>query len=370
MKKCFFSKILLISFLILFFSLSSIVIASDENANIVESYETNYTFASSDLFLFNANIEMSEIVDGNVFAYGSTVNITGEIYGDLFVFANKLNISEDAIIHGNLFAISNDITISGLISDAYAMSSSSFTLEENSIIARNLNVMSNSVSLFGKVSRDANIYTDNLSFPEDGKGIIVGNLNYTSRNTANIAEGIVGGEIRFSAIEENTTEQIISAINSIITSLLFSFVVIMLSLWISPKFKDNLYNIISKHSFKAFGIGLLVFFATIITAFILLIFTYGYASTIAIAAIGLLILLYSISNTIFSMSISKLITNKFNWNKNVSFVLVSLLFVLILDLIKYIPYVGSPITFITAMIGLGIICINAYKRKDLAESKE
>ena len=366
-------RVLLFFLLMSFFILSSTTMATNEvnteaeGQNVLASYETNYTFASSDLVLFDANIEVTEIVDGNVFAYGGTVNVSGEIYGDLFVFANSLNISEDAIIHGNIFALSSTISFSGIVSDIYALSNS-FTLEKDSIIARNLNIMSDTVSLSGQVSRDANIYTNSLTFADNSQEIIKGNLNYTSDTEATIADGLVTGEINYSPIQTDTKTQILNIVTRIISALLFAFAFIMLSIWIAPKFKDRLSEIISKKSLKAFGIGLLVFFGIIIAAFILLMFTYGFGSSIAVSAIGLLILVYSISNTVFSMSISKLITNKLNWNSNVSFVLMSLLFVLIIELIKYIPYVGAPIAFITAIIGLGMISINSYKRKDLVNS--
>ena len=379
MKKIFNNKVIFIftSIITLFFSLSSIVMATnDVTANsteedILASYETDYSFASSDLLLFDSNIEISQIVDGNVFAYGGTVNVTGEIYGDLVVFSNSLTVSSDAIIHGNIFAISDNITISGLASDIYAFSSSSFTLEKDSIVARNLNVISNSISLFGQVSRDANIYTSSLIFEEDSKEIVKGNLNYMSSNEAAIPEEAITGEIKYTPIQSNSTTatKILNIVFSIISSLLFSFAFIMLSIWITPKFKDRLQDIIPKKTLKAFGIGLIVFFGTIIVSFILILFTYRLATTLGVALIGFLILIYSVSNTVFSMSISKLITNRFNWNKNISFVLISLLIVLIISLIKYIPYIGTPILFITSTIGLGIISINAYKRKDLAHSE-
>ena len=88
-------KILLCTFIIIltFFNLS--VWATDTNSNdimpissnfendvdkILATYETNYEYTSSDLILYDVNVKMSEIVDGNVFAYGSSVDITGEIY--------------------------------------------------------------------------------------------------------------------------------------------------------------------------------------------------------------------------------------------------------------------------------------------------
>ena len=137
----------------------------------------------------------------------------------------------------------------------------------------------------------------------------------------------------------------------------------MILLWINPKFKDNVCEIIAKKSFLSFGIGLLVFFATIIISIILLLFTGGLGASTAVVAIVFLILGYILSSTVFSMALGKLLANKFGFNKNVAYVLLSLLIVLIVNLIRYIPYVGGPIGFIIAMVGLGIICVNAYKRE-------
>ena len=377
-RKCFiiFSLLILLlfAFSVQIFATNANVVSDDEINDIIASYETNYEYTSSDLFLFDSEIEMSEIVDGNVFAYGSSVSITGEIYGDLFVFANSLNIAENAMIYGNVFACANTITVSGIVSDMY-VASSNFSLTENGGIARNLYLTSNTVSLGGQIKRDAYITTENLSIGntlDDGENrseeIIQGDLNYTSGTNFIISEDLVGGEINYTELKTDTSSKIWSVVSSIIMTLLFSFVIIMLALWLTPNFKDRACEIISKKGFFAFVIGIIVFLLAILIAFVLFIFTYGFGVGIAIALIALLILAYSISNTIFSIAIGKVIANKLNLNKNIVFVLFSLLIVLIIKLIGYIPYVGTPITFITAITGLGILCINAYKRKDLVKS--
>ena len=372
-----FSKIILIAFLILFVSLSSVSFATNEvttntvDEDILSSYETNYTFVASDLFLFDANVEISDIIHGNAFVYGGTVNVTGEIYGDLFVIANSLNISKDAVVYGNIFALATNITISGLASDVYAMTSSEFVLDETGYIDRNINLSADSVSLSGQIGRDANLTCNNLSIPESSEEIIGGDLSYTAESEFQIPEGVVSGEISYTApAEVDTSTIILSEISNIISVLLYAFVIIMLTIWIAPKFKDRVCEIISKKGFLSFGIGLLVFFGIIIIAFLLLLFTSGFGAMIAVATVGLLILAFSISNTVFSMAIGKRIANKFNWNGNVAYVLLSLLVVLILELISYIPYVGAPIRFITAIIGLGMISVNAFKRKDLVVSEK
>ena len=338
---------------------------SNEATNdILAVYQTDYEYTASDLFLYDTNIEMSDVVDGNVFAYGSNVKITGEIYGDLFVFADSLEITEDGIVHGNIFTYATNITVSGIVSDIYAISDN-FNLTNSAILARNLYLYTNTASLYGQVSRDAFISCENLSFGDSKNVIIKNNLNYSSKQEAQIPEGAVVGETNYTQVQVNNNNFILSTVLSIIRILIFSFVIIMFSIWLSPKFKDRACKIISTKSLKAFGIGLLTLSMTIIISIILLIFTYGLGISIALALIALLILCLAISNTVFSMSISKLLANKFNFTKNSAFVVLTLLVVLILELVKFIPYIGGLIRFMTAIIGLGILCINTYKRKDL-----
>ena len=378
MKTKLFLKVSLLAFLILFSVFNSFSLAtnisseevtpisdtSEDRVNdILASYETNYTYTSSDLFLYNTNVEMSEIVDGNVFAYGSSVNITGEIYGDLFVITNSLTISKDAVIHGNIFAYATNFSVSGLVSDIYAISNT-FSLEDSAILARGLYLSSNTVSLKGQINRDAHINTDSLELVGENEEI-QGNLQKTTKNSIEIPENAVKGEVKYTAVQTNSGNVVLSIVLSVLKALIFSFAIIMLIIWIAPNFKERASKIIAKKGFNAFGIGLLVFFGTILISFFLLFFTYGFGMSIAATAIGLLILVYTVSNTVFSMSIGKLLANKFNFTKNTSFVLFSLLIVLVLNLVKYIPYIGTPVVFITSIIGIGIISMNAFKRKDL-----
>ena len=375
MKK-FFSRIILFA-LILFLAFSNFAFATNElpanttNEDILTSYETDYEFINSDLFQADVDVEISDIVHGNSFVYGQNVTVTGEIYGDLFVIANSLNIAEDAVVYGNIFALATNITISGLTSDIYAMVASSFTLNDSGYIDRNINLTTDSVSLSGKIGRDVNLTCNNLSISESDEKIIGGDLSYTSSSEAQIPEEVIGGKITYTApVEVDTTALLLSEIYNIISVLLYAFAFIMLTIWIAPMFRDKVCEIISKKGFISFAIGLLIFFGIIIVAILLLLFTSGFGAMIAVSTVGLLVLAFSVSNTVFSMAMGKLVANKFNKNGNVAYVLCSLLVVLILELISYIPYVGGPIRFITAMIGLGIIGLNAFKRKDLITSKE
>ena len=331
----------------------------------------NYLYVGVDVSLKSLMTCIQDISGENIFKpkkFSNDPDGVNKLLDTILCFANSLDIAEEAIIHGSVFTYATDITVSGIVSDIYAMSNN-FSLKEDAILARNLYLNSSNVSLLGQISRDAFINTENLSFENNDKVVVKGNLNYTSKQEAQIPDNSIGGTINYSPIKTNTENLVLSKISSIIKVLIFSFAIIMLSIWIAPNFKDRACEIISKKSFKAFGIGLLVLFGTIIASFILLISTYGFGASIAVFAIVLLILCLVISNTVFSIAIGKLLANKFNFTKNIAFVALALATVLVIELVKLIPYVGGPITFITTIIGLGILCINAYKRKDLVEVK-
>ncbi len=381
MKNNILTKTFLCLFLLLFILFSYTVFASndlvieprtadDPQATLVEN-NTEDTYVNSDQFLFDSIVEVSDNINGNVAIYGSTVTIKGEIQGDLLVIANSLEIAKDAMIYGNVFAYSPEIEISGIVSDVYAVSNN-FILEESGIIGRNLNLISPNITLYGKVSRDANINTSNLSFSEEIKqSVIEGNLNYWSNSELSIPEGVTDGEIKFNQLNTRSTEDVIlSAISSIITSLILSLAVILLSLWISPEFKDRVGMMLKNNSRKSFWIGLLIAFVIIVVSILLLLFSFGLGSTIAVCLLGLLILAFAISNTVFSMAVSKLIVNKFTFKTNTPFILFSLLILLILSLLRYIPYLGTILNIITSIIGLGMIGMNFYKRRILYKVDE
>ena len=255
--------------------------------------------------------------------------------------------------------------------------SSTFSLNNEGLIDRSIYLMANSVSLSGKITRDAYISTQNLSFDKNATNVIGGNLNYSSNNEIQLEDGIVGGEIKFTKIErqsESASDIVWNVISSIISALVFTLVIILISIWFSPDFKDKAAEIISKKNLKAFGIGLLVLFGGILASLIVAFFTYGFGMGIGLFLIALIILAYIVSNSIFSISIGSLIAKKLNKENNVSkekqgktgiFILFALLVALAIDLIGYIPYIGTPIKFITSIIGLGVLCINAYKRKNI-----
>lgn len=64
---------------------------------------------------------------------GDTINVTGQINGDLFVLGNKVIIDENAIIYNNLFVLAKELVINGTVYNLYSLSTD-LTLGQSAII--------------------------------------------------------------------------------------------------------------------------------------------------------------------------------------------------------------------------------------------
>lgn len=383
MKSIFKSKIVL--FMIIFLMLfSTLCMASDiapissstsnEVSNTENSIDETYEFIESDVYKFDKDITIDSIVDGNVFVFGNNITISGEVGGDVFAFGDNVTVTDQAYIHGNIFVFGNRITINGICYDVYA-AGESFTLESKAIISRDLRLAADRTNLNGQVKRDAYISTNELVFPDNAQNIIAGDLNYTSSTEFNIADSIVSGTIAYTpekAKERMSFETIISYVKSIISTLLYSLVVILLVLWLAPNFKEKAGKLLSSKVPLSLGVGLLTSLIIIVGSFAILFITWGLGTGISVAIITMYILTLTISKTVFSMSAAKLIANKSEKikNNNIIFVLLSLLVILVISILELIPFIGGLIGFILSMIGLGIIVLNIISKKKLNNNKQ
>ncbi len=381
MKNTIKTKILLFLFIAML-ALSPICMAnevacmvSDTNTEATsdDSVEGTYVsdYVASDLYLFDDELIVDSIVDGNAFVFGNDVTVSGEIGGDLFAFGSNVTVKDTAYIHGSIFVYAENFEMNGICYDIYS-ASQKFTLNENAIIVRDIRSVAEKIHIYGQIKRDAYITTNELVFPDNATNLIAGNLDYHSDYEFSIKDGIVGGEIKFTQeIQEapTITDTIATHATDIISTLLYSLVIILLTIWMAPKFKEKSALILQKRAPLSLGVGLLASIAISVGSIILLFATLGLGVGISVAAIAIFILALTISKTVFSMAVAKLISKKFKKDNNAIFIGMSLLFVLAISLIELVPYIGGFVGFAVVMIGFGILLLNLIGRKNLEDTK-
>ena len=312
----------------------------------------------------DVSINSDQTINDNVATAGNNVTIKGIINDDLYVAG--ANVTIDGEIKGTLFAAGNIVTINGKVDKDALIAGNVINVNSSSTIARDLFTAGNTITVDGKVGRD--LYTTGaqslLNNEVDGnvkaaigainlgnQAKIKGQLDYSNDKelTFNNKEAIEGGinfnKISTSESSTNTFQQ--QAINWLLSLVQFLLIGLILVL-IIPKWLDQLATNIQNSFWKNLGIGFLILVAVPIAAIICLITIVG-APLMAILT-GIYIFLMYIAKFWVAYYLGKLIgKNKY------SPILTMSIGIFVLQILFFIPIIGSLASFATVLVGLGVI---------------
>lgn len=376
------SKILFCIFLIIIL-ISTVSFATDEvkttgseaEVTSTSSENTESTDDSSeskwkndDLYLFDKDIVIEGVVDGNVFAFGTNVTVKGEICGDLFVFAETLNI-DGGYVYSSIFGFAKTFNMNGIAYDIYA-ASNDFTLTSDAYIYRDLKLLAVNTTINGKIRRNAHIASNNIKFPENTTDTFIGgNLNYTASNELSIPESAVLGDINFTKSAEEEAPSVGSKISSIIfdilTLIVSTLVLTLLSIWLTPKFMEKVSTMKISNIFIALAIGLGVLIGVPVASILVMFTIIGMPTAFALLALYFLIIAFAVGFT--SIVISSFVTKKFNIEGKFKFILIAIASTFIICLLGYIPFVGGLIKFLTIPLALGTVVYNLFRKTSIKE---
>ena len=343
---------------------------SETSEEVEESKTTTIPNTNSFVYENNTNILLNGYVNGNTFLIGQQVTISGYVKGDLFVVTDTLVIESDAEVTGTVFTLAKEIEVQGKVSDIYAFSQE-FTLAESGFVTRDLSLSATTVVFQGKVGRTVNLSANTLSFDEDAKNLIGGDLNYSAPNEAVIPENVVIGTINFekTTVEQPSTAEIISNyLSSFFTVALYSALIIILATFITPNFAKKATCSMTKKSFISALIGIIaIIFIPILSVVLLFttIFTY-----IGLSLLVIYLLVLSIAIAILGMAIGNYFTDKLKNKTKTKFILLSIVSVTVLWILQQLPYVGGYVSIFTVVFGLGIFIHSLFSKKALEEVKE
>lgn len=211
----------------------------------------------ADKFIAGEDLQITELVDGNMFIIGKNVTINQTLVnGNVFIIAENLTMDTETEIYGSLCAIAKEMNVNSRMYDTYLVADK-FNFGYEAIVQRDLRVMASEIILDGRVYRNAFVEADKLTLSDF---LMIGDLNYiaqseaiylkknedgtTEPETTEIPtgdEGIIRGEVKYTQrkkklfdksiaktveeilksnkIDSNTNEE---KIKSIITSYIFN----------------------------------------------------------------------------------------------------------------------------------------------------
>lgn len=346
-----------------------------ETTNVEEEPEIH----EGDLYIFEDNVNMDKLVDGNVYIIGKNVTITGQIAGNLFVMADNLIIGDDTsastyngYVFYNIYALANKATLYSSCYDLY-IAGNDITIENSFYLYRDLKMGATNANVYATIGRNVDTDAGNLNLRKDDTSYatIYGNLNYSSANQIDeeTLNTCVMGEKNYSFLSEDDASAseatpIMTHIENAAVKVIFTICVWLIALWLAPKFFDKAPNLITKKPVRTLGVGLLTLIVTPIILFILLMLII----TLPISLIGILLyaLAISIAFSIVCIAVTYMLKEKLHLDKWYKILAVLISVRILLYLLVLVPFVGGLISFITLILGLGLIMCSF--RKDKADN--
>ena len=355
-------KSILFFALVLVVLLSSVVFAdnetpitkADNEAGIMlvdENLEATSNVVSKTLYLANSSVTIDYPVEGNVFVMAQDLTISGNISGNVFALAQ--NLETTGSINSTLFVCAENVTIDGTVSNVFSMSSR-LTINNNARVMQDITAGGSTLKLGGTVGRNANFAFDEIYVSDSA--VILGNLSYSSRAAA-ISEDIVSGTTSFKPIEEVKIEPkdiIKEKLNDLYTLLVVSLVIVLIVVYAMPKFADKEQKIVENKLAATFGYGALALILVPFVCLLLFCTILGILPSIVLLLVYLFIIM-QVATPLVAIAIAKIICQKINKNTKGFTLLFSMLLVFAIWVLELIPVLGSIVSLLTAILGLGII---------------
>ena len=335
---------------------------TDEVREIIPKGETiaENHFFSGDYF------ENNGIIDGDLFVSSDDVLINGKINGNLFLLSQN-----ETVINGNVtgdvfVAAAEKVIVTGRIDGNIFAFGKVVSLESRGEIDRDFYAAGEEINIYGAVNRNANIYSASNILV---KGIILGDLKYTSRTT-NIIGGSVKGETVVHEVArqdadkfmEQTSNRLFSTLSFIFTTLIIWF---LLS-FIFKETRKKTANLLENKKTKLFFFyGLLGLLVTIGIGIAFLISYIGIPFGLIVFL--LMVATLYVSTGVFIVALSDYIGAKYPRFAGGNNILYVVGLSLLISLIKLIPVLGGLTSLIIVIFGYGLIIGSFYHKIEVGE---
>jgi hypothetical protein len=134
-------------------------------------------------------IDVSGVIEGDVYAAGQSVTISGDVTGDVIAAAQTITIT--GTVDGDVRLAGQDVLVSGDVSRSGTVFAGNFTVSDRGSIGDDVVAAAGRVSIAGEVGRDVVVSVGRLIID----GSVGGSVTYVSGDEARIAEGAVDGTV-------------------------------------------------------------------------------------------------------------------------------------------------------------------------------
>lgn len=315
-----------------------------------------------DVFCAGQTISITGLVEGNVFCAGQTMSISSQIDGDLVGAGQSLNFRGD--IARNLVFAGQSITTDSSSGVGWQAILAGETIDLGGQIDRDLLGAGSKFRISGNVGRNADLWLDRSgrgSLVVAPTGVITGDLTYHARSEAQLEAGSqVIGKTDFRKLDFRPQRPPQGAwIGKWLYGAVSSFVIGLLFILLWPKRLQDLLDEMKKGTKANFGWGLVLALLSPLVA-LLLAFTLIGLPLAVLIVLSWLILMW-LSKILVAAYIGRLAVEKWLPSKRSNLYWMLALGVLIAYFFYGIPFIGGLISFVAVIYGLGSLYLYVEK---------
>lgn len=336
---------------------------------------------NDDVYAFGSNVQVLGTINGDLFAAGNTVTIGGRVNGSVFAAGNTVSISGD--VRHALHAAGNTLTVTGRIAEDATLASGNVNLVPGATVGRDMFLAAGTAGLAAPVGRNVKAATGDLTLaaPIGGdvqaqvttlrltdSAHVAGALTYTSEQDATIAPGAtLGSNIQHLQPAPRTapTSPIPAPAMGLIDWLrgLMGLAVLgLLVAYLFPRFSAKTVEMERTNFWRSLGAGFGLVVGVPIVA--LLVFVVGLILggwPLGVALLALYAMAYAIGCVFAAMFAGQVLVQAFHqapqhlaWN-----VIEGLA---VFGLIGLVPMFGGLVVFVASVLGMGAFALSAVEQ--------
>jgi cytoskeletal protein CcmA (bactofilin family) len=331
---------------------------------------------NDDVYAFGTNVQVLGTVNGDLFTAGNAITVSGTVTGSVFAAGNTVSISGN--VQRGLHAAGNTVMLSGPVAQDATVASGTLSVAPQADIGRDLLVASGSANLAAPIARNVKAGVGDLTLagPIGGdveaqattlrladSARVAGSLTYTSEQQAAIAPGAtVGSPIQHLQPAPPATPVVtpVTAMIDWLRGLVGLGVIGLLFVFIVPRFSAKTLDVGRTEFWQSIGVGFALAVAVPIAAVLVLgigVFVGGWM--LGLALLALFAMACAIGAVFASMLAGKLVVQAFRqppqhlaWNLVEGLAL--------FGLVGLIPYVGGVVLLLAMVFGLGAFALSVF----------
>ncbi|WP_152622561.1 polymer-forming cytoskeletal protein [Archangium violaceum] len=331
-----------------------------------------------DLYAFGSVVDIQGTVRGDVIAMGRQVDISGTVEGDVMSAASNTQISSP--VRGSLRAASGDLSVSGPVGEDAMLAANNLRLTPESRVGKDLYLASGDARLYAPVQgelraaartltlaapvgQDAHAEVGTLRLTDEAR--VGGNLSYRSDQDAQLASGaVVSGTVEHLAPRHDQGRSPAMGLYFWVRSLVGLFALGLLFSLLAPRFARRVTAMLRQRPLPSLGWGAaLLVSVPFLAALVFLVGMLLGGWWIGLFILALYAFAIALSFPVVGLFLGRWLLERFH--KTGAHLAVALLLGLVLlTLVGLVPILGGLVALATILFGLGAMMLSLLRGRE------